>query len=49
MVVVARSLQTTGFGLPVAAVALSARRADAAAASAKGARRKGRATARADW
>src|SRR6476646_2826715 len=33
IVVVARSVQTTGFGLPVAAVALSARSAVAAAAS----------------
>jgi hypothetical protein len=39
IVVVARSVQTTGFGLPVAAVALSARSAVAAAASANGAKR----------
>jgi hypothetical protein len=38
IVVVARSVHTTGFGLPVAAVALSASRAAAAAARANGAR-----------
>jgi hypothetical protein len=48
IVVVARSVQITGFGLPVAAVALSARRAVAAAASMKGARRSGRTPAVAD-
>ena len=48
IVVVARSVHTTGFGLPVAAVALSATSAVAAAATANGARRSVRTPAAAN-
>jgi hypothetical protein len=41
IVVAARSLQTTGFALPVAATAVNPRRTVAAPASAMGARRQG--------